>query len=374
MSNKKDPISKYFFLLTGENPDLAVYEFESVISLIDTPTEMRISPDKRLIELHVPSEGKIDSSSDLILYLIQRITMVHFCCKLLFQNNFSSSLPLTFDELISTFDSKTFQGFISGKTFSVSTKRIGEPIGILQHKTLTQSLSRFLGGQILKNNSDLKVNLNNPEIKFICIISRHGFWIGQFISTSLRRDVRQRSSHKRPFFHPSSMNPLLQRTMINLAAVKSGDWLLDPFCGSGGALLEASRLGIRGIGIEIDRRMIWGVNKNLREDINTHDSVYLVHGDATNLGIKKGAISGIVTDPPYGTAASTQGFELKELLKNFFQEISQLLNPNCKVVISVPSSIEIEVQASKILNASYKKFYQYVHRSLTRKILVFTVQ
>lgn len=374
MLSERDTISSFFFLLSGENPDLAAYEFESVLSLIDTPMEIKVSPDKRIIELHFSSKEIIDSFSNLILYLIKRVTMVHFCCKLFFQNSFSSSPPLTFNELISTFDSTSIQGFSSEKTFSVSTKRIGEPKGILQQKSLTQNLSRFLGGQVLQTNSSMKVNLTNPDISLICIISRHGYWFGQFISNSYRGDVCQRSSHKRPFFHPSSMNPLLQRTMINLAAIKPGDWLLDPFCGSGGALLEASRLGIRSLGIEIDRRMIWGVSKNLREDTNTHGYAYLIHGDATNLGVKKGEISGIVTDPPYGTTASTQGFELNELLKVFFREISQLLNPNCRVVISVPSFIEIENQASKILNASYKKFYHYVHRSLTRKILVFVIR
>lgn len=372
MLNIKNHNPQFFFFLSGENPELAVCEFESLIALIDIPTELRISPDKRIIELEFPFEGIKDTHTDLILNMMQRITMVHFCCKQLFQINFFNSTPLSFDELISKFNSKIVQGLIAEKTFSVDTKRIGEPIGILKQRMLTQSLSNYLGGQILRTNSTSKVNLNNPEIRFICIINRHGLWFGQFISSSLRKDVRQRSSHKRPFFHPSSMNPLLQRTMINLAALKPGEWLLDPFCGSGGALLEASLLGIRSIGVEIDRRIVWGAYQNLRATQNTTKSTHLIYGDAKHLGFKKNSISGIVTDPPYGSTASTQGVVLSDLLIDFFHEIEPILSPNCRLVIAVPSTIDIEEKAATILNATYEKFLQYVHRSLTRKIIVFT--
>ncbi|MFX0170436.1 MAG: DNA methyltransferase [Candidatus Hodarchaeota archaeon] len=374
MLNKRNLVNQYFFFLSGENPELAVYELKSVLSIIYNPTDLRISPDNRIIELHFPSEGNNDSFSDLILDIMQRITMVHFCCKLLFQKNFSKSLPLSFNDLISTFKPIAVQGLIAEKTFSVGTKRIGEPVGILQKKSLTQSLSIFLGDQILKNNANLKVDLNNPEIKFICIISKHGLWFGQFLSNSLRKDVRNRSSHKRPFFHPSSMNPLLLRTLINLAALKPGEWLLDPFCGSGGALLEASLLGIRSIGVEVDLRMIWGANRNLKTTQNTKGLTNLIFGDATHLGFKKDSISGVVTDPPYGSTASTQGVGLLNLLIDFLHEINPILRSNCRLVIVVPSTIDIEEKAANILNATYVKFSQYVHRSLTRKILVFTIQ
>jgi tRNA (guanine10-N2)-dimethyltransferase len=374
MIKKRNLIDQYFFFLSGENPELAVYELKSVLSIIDNTTDLRISPDNRIIELHFPSVGKNDSYSDLIFDIMQRITMVHFCCKLLFQKNFSNSLPLSINELISTFKPIAVQGLIADKTFSVSTKRIGEPVGILQKKSLTQSLSIFLGDQILRNNINLKVDLNNPEIRFICIISKHGLWFGQFLSKSLRKDVRNRSSHKRPFFHPSSMNPLLLRTMINLAALKPGEWLLDPFCGSGGALLEASLLGIRSIGVEVDRRIIWGAYRNLKITQKTTGSTNLIFGDATHLGFKKDSISGVVTDPPYGSTASTQGIDLLDLLIDFLHEINPILRSNCRLVIAVPSSIDVEEKAAEILNATYVKFFQYVHRSLTRKILVFIVQ
>ena len=100
---------------------------------------------------------------------------------------------------------------------------------------------------------------------------------------------------------------------------------------------------------------------------------YLVLGDAKHLSFRKGKVSAIVTDPPYGTAASTKGYDLIDLLLEFFKQARLILDSGSRIVIAVPSTLIIEEEASKILNASFVKFLQYVHRSLTRKILVFTL-
>ncbi|MHA2328717.1 MAG: DNA methyltransferase, partial [Candidatus Hodarchaeales archaeon] len=309
--------------------------------------------------------------SEVIQKLTKRVTLTHFCCQQLFQIDHKNSFPTTFEELISNFDTSAVHDLANNSTFSVQTKRIGEPIGVFQLKTATQDFSRYIGAQILKKNPKKKVNLDNPKEIFISVLSEHGIWFGKLISSSLRSDVRKRSAHKRPFFHPSSMNPLLQRTLINLAALNPGDWLLDPFCGTGGSLIEAARMGIRSVGVEVDRKILWGAYLNLKADNLTKPITYLLYGDATRLSFQKGSFSAIVTDPPYGTAASTKGFDLQELLLTFFREAGSLLIPQGRVVIAVPSTLSIEEEAARILNATFRKFLQYVHRSLTRKIIVF---
>ena len=170
------------------------------------------------------------------------------------------------------------------------------------------------------------------------------------------------------------MNPILQRTLINLTAIRKGEWLLDPFCGTGGALIEAAYLEFKSVGLEIDRRIIWGARKNITSDSLALPRTNIILGDAKHLGFANGVFSGVVTDPPYGTAASTKGFNLPDLLLKFCNEIKPVLRSKSRVVIVVPSNLNIEKQMAKILDASYKIFFQYVHRSLTRKILVFSLQ
>lgn len=364
----------FFFLLSGENPELALFEFESVVSTLNIPGQIESSPDNRIVEFNVGREFNEISVSNIVLSLVKRMTMVHFCCESLFKCEFDENMPLSFIELTSRFDVSLVQNLDPDLSFSVKSKRIGQPIGIFCQKKITQEVSAFVGAMIQKENPSKRVDLENPDEKFIVILSKFGFWLGKHFSSSLRNDVRKRTSHKRPFFHPSSMNPILQRTMINLSGIKPGEWLLDPFCGTGGGLLEAARLGINSVGVEIDRRMIWGSKKNLASDCETRDKTYLVFGDATKLPFKKRFFSAIVTDPPYGTAASTQGLDLSDLLLDFIKEVSLLVKSQSRVVFAIPAEINIEDKAKQILKANYRIFYQYVHRSLTRKIIVFQLK
>ena len=371
--NYLDEKYQFFFLLSGENPELAVYEFESIISILDIEVKQRISPDNRMISLQILPKALKITPSDIISFLMKRVTLVHFCCIQVFHATFKQP-PITLNELISCFDITTIRDLKPGTSFSVVTKRIGEPLVNQKPLKLSPQISNYLGAEIIRQNPTKQVNLNNPREEFVAILSKHGFWFGQLISHSSRKEVQQRAAHKRPFFHPSSMNPLLQRTMVNLAAMKPGMLLLDPFCGTGGALIEASRLGIRSVGIEINRKIIWGAFQNLRADKITKDSTDLIFGDAIHLPFRNESISAVVTDPPYGTASSTRGFDLQDLLLDFFQVICDVLTSNARVVIAVPSDINIEEKLAHILNATYRKFLHYVHKSLTRKILVFSLQ
>ncbi len=59
------------------------------------------------------------------------------------------------------------------------------------------------------------------------------------------------------------MSPKLARCMVNLTGMIAGDIVLDPFCGTGGILIEAGVMGARVVGADIDERMVEGTIKNL---------------------------------------------------------------------------------------------------------------
>ncbi|MHA1976073.1 MAG: DNA methyltransferase [Candidatus Hodarchaeales archaeon] len=365
--------SEYFCLLSGENPELAYYELESIIVALDDKIQLDRTNDSRIAKIKMKVTVPASDELKLIQKLIQRATMVHCCCKSLFQVEFKNNSINDFEMLVDSFSTNSLSNLDPSATFCVRTRRIRNPIGILKQTQVTQDITYYFGAAILKRFPGKKVDLNHPKELYRVIVSKNGLWFGLHIFESLRKIVRKRTARERPFFHPSSMNPILQRTLVNLAAIKEDQWLLDPFCGTGGALLEASRLGIRSVGIEIDRRIVWGAIRNLKSDDITQSLTNLVFGDAKCLGFRFGTISGIVTDPPYGTAASTKGYDLSDLLMQFFLEAKNILSPKSRLVISIPSTVDLEERAATILNASYKKFYQYVHRSLTRKILVFSL-
>lgn len=55
-------------------------------------------------------------------------------------------------------------------------------------------------------------------------------------------------------------NPQIAKALLNIFGVKEGQWVLDPFCGSGTSLVEASHLGVNGIGTDINPLAVYLAN------------------------------------------------------------------------------------------------------------------
>ena len=118
----------------------------------------------------------------------------------------------------------------------------------------------------------------------------------------------ERRAGERPFFKPVSLDPMLARLAVNLAAGPLGRGpVVDPMTGTGGFLIEASLSGRPSLGIDIHSEMVQGANANLvwahGGDAPAHASV--VRGDATRLHDVlpdgwHGNVAGFVLDPPYG--------------------------------------------------------------------------
>ena len=51
--------------------------------------------------------------------------------------------------------------------------------------------------------------------------------------------------------YKGKFNPQVVRSFANLVGLRPGDWLIDPFCGSGTALLEGASLGANVLGIDL---------------------------------------------------------------------------------------------------------------------------
>ena len=111
-----------------------------------------------------------------------------------------------------------------------------------------------------------------------------------------RRGIRRPSPHS-----DISLSPRLARTLVNLAGLKPGQTLLDPFCGSGTILVEAYAKSLRCLGVDSRASRVQEARENLRWSIGgIADRGYDIRkGDARDLSrmLRGTKVDAIVTEP-----------------------------------------------------------------------------
>jgi tRNA (guanine10-N2)-dimethyltransferase len=221
-----------------------------------------------------------------------------------------------------------------------------------------------LGDIYTKNR---QVNLTNPDIELRAVITDSVAYLGikkAGIDTSY---FQQRRGHLRPFLSPITLHPKIARAMVNLSQVKKQQTLLDPFCGTGGILLEAGLLGVNIIGSDIEQKMIDGSQKNL--DFYHLKNYRLYCADIGNVARYAAAVDAIATDFPYARSTTTKGEQLTRLYNRAFKTISQVLKKKRYAVVGL-SNEDIATIGEQYL--SVVAIYPVKsHRSLTRYFVVY---
>lgn len=245
-------------------------------------------------------------------------------------------------------------------SFAVRVKRVKRHGKALS----TIALEREIGS-IVGEKGSAKVDLENPRETILGIISKR-FAIGRVIMEVDRSQYEARRPHKRPYFHPGAMLPRISRACVNLTRVKAGERFLDPFCGTGGFLIEAGLLGAEVYGFDIDAEAVCGCKKNL----NQYGIDYKVDvKNAMELG-HEAFFDAVATDPPYGISASTKGLSLEEIYNMALKSIFTALKDDRYACIISPQDVPVERLSKDIGFRVVDTHFERIHRSLTRKILV----
>jgi tRNA (guanine10-N2)-dimethyltransferase len=210
-----------------------------------------------------------------------------------------------------------------------------------------------------------RVDLEHPKIDYRLLVGEE-YILGRIVHRVNRTRLEAEKVARRPFSLPISLHPKLARALVNLARVPMGGTLLDPFCGTGGILLEAASLGLRPLGSDRMIRMVRGSRASLRR--LSHDAGLLA-ADAGAPPLKSGRIDGIATDPPYGRAASTRGEPLPRLYRRAFAAFATAIPRGGHVAIVLPdeASIRLGEETMNLVEAHPMR----VHRSLVRTFCVF---
>ncbi|MBN2518080.1 MAG: RsmD family RNA methyltransferase [Candidatus Altiarchaeota archaeon] len=226
-------------------------------------------------------------------------------------------------------------------------------------------------GKALADEWGIPVKLDGPELRI------HLVGLGPRVVVSTEKlgmdkgGLETRDPSKRPYFHPTALKPKLARLFVNLARVKEGDSILDPFCGSGSILLEAGLMGMRAYGLDMDLEKVWGCKENLRF---FGANAEVKEGDATK--IEKTfdeRFDAIVTDPPYARASKVYGGDLTRLYMDFLSSGKKAVKKGGFIVFAIPADVDIGAEIRKIGFSSMSKYEIYVHRSLSRMLYVLGV-
>ncbi len=190
---------------------------------------------------------------------------------------------------------------------------------------------------------------------------------GELLAVRDTRSFYRRRPSIRPFFRSIALSVSLSRAMVNLARTKPGDIVLDPFAGTGSILLEAGLMGMKPVGVEIDWVLVHGAKRNL--DYYKVDAI-LILGDSTVAMFNR--VDAIVTDPPYGRAASTRGVNPLSIYKSFIRRSSEVLDRKSYLVFLSPHyyTTIIDEELCKSGFIIRDKIFIYVHGGLTRVLYV----
>ncbi len=201
------------------------------------------------------------------------------------------------------------------------------------------------------------VNVKKPNTLFSIIQGKTKYFVTQTIWQN-QDNAKERENKELPEKMPTTLSPKLAKAMINLSGLGKGK-LIDPFCGAGGILIEAARLGFRITGYDIDKRAIGKAKLNLLHlGIN---KVHLELKDALTIDKKYDAI---ITDLPFGKNSKIS-IELEKLYKQFF-DIA--LKHSKRIIVGMPSTT-----SKSVINKKWKivDFFElYIHKSMSKVIYV----
>ena len=269
------------------------------------------------------------------------------------------SLTHCLGHYLGSFDVDDLSGFkdisIPEGTFAVRGKRFE---GMMKDID-SQDVIRKLGGILSKTND---VNLREPQNEVRILMSdRLHVFLGE---RKIDRDILEtRKVGERPFFSPISLHPRYARALINLTGVKKGGTVLDPFCGTGGIVIEAGFMGMKAIASDFDPEMIAGTEENMDYyGLKMFDSDVI---DISDIADRFGEVDAIATDPPYGRSTHTGGEDIESIYRRAMASFGDTLKAGASAGVVLPHPIE-----DKRLKLQ-SMFVQRVHGSLSRHYHVF---
>jgi tRNA (guanine10-N2)-dimethyltransferase len=344
-----------FLILSRENDTLPSAELKSVLEAENIEFNSK-TYEWGIMGLEIP-DGAHDGLETAQI-LAKRLGYSHEICQLLMET--------TLDELEDDISNLNWNDILD-QNFAIRVKNVGT--GLKNELKIDSLESEKKLGAIIKSDvgDSIPVKLEDPSTFIRVLIMDKKVLIGKRLAKIDKKHFHNLKPHKRPFFYPGSMSPKLARCMVNLSRIVPGDLLMDPFCGTGGILIEAGLLGARLIGSDIDWKMVKGTAENLEHCGIKDFTVFQSDARQINLDEK---VQAVVTDPPYGISASLAGEESGKLYADFLAAVSVNMLEKGIICMATPHYVDVN---ELIKGTKFKILERHeirMHKSLTRVISV----
>lgn len=154
----------------------------------------------------------------------------------------------------------------------------------------------------------------------------------------------------------TTLSPDFSKFLLNLARAKEGDFVFDPFCGSGAVLIEAGLLGMKIAGADADYEKVAGCLENLRK--------FKLRGRIEHVKIQDltpRKFDAVVTDLPYGLRSKRLG----DVENTALRKIPKCLRRGKFAVLVSDRKLSAK-------NMKLREIHEIrVHKNLARRIHVF---
>jgi tRNA (guanine10-N2)-dimethyltransferase len=342
-------VAKLFLSLSGEHENLPISEVKAILEAEGHSYRITQKLDQVL---------RLEADATCVEALKRRAAFTRLCALELFTCSSETS------SIVKAAQHAGLEEVLKqGESFVVRVKHVKE----YSSRTNGMTLERTLGALIVDKFPTVKVSLKTPDTTFVGILTEDKFIFGVRLAEIQAKPFVERRPRKKPFFHPSAMQAKLARCMINLARPKAGETILDPFCGTGTMLIEAKLIGCQALGLDIQRRMAKGTIRNMAHFKVKPEGIIIA--DAKDPPLTR--VDCVVTDPPYGISSTTLKRTTKQIIEEVLTAVHELLSNGRRVCMAAPKKLDIAQTGTRLGYKHLESHFVYVHRSLTREIVVF---
>jgi len=279
--------------------------------------------------------------------LVPELAGIHKCAPLaLVTDGDSDDLEKLADQLASHLDAKSnlaLSGYdLEGDDYDALVRALLD--GVRASGLKKVRLLRPKGNELLAEEV-----ISREALDVVAFPYHDGFGLGPTTWVPDSASMRRRG-FGRPTPHPEiSLSPRLARVLLNLASLRGGQTILDPFCGSGTILAEAYLKSLRCIGFDSSERRVQDARQNIRwagggVDNGGYD---IRKGDARAISrtLRGMKVDAVVTEPvllprlnarPKTATATELVKQAAELYSGALTSMADSIRPGGRIVIVVP--------------------------------------